>query len=197
MLQVDAQGQPFHVIVGQHAHFVEVIGREEKAGLFAAATQGNGMALLGTVTQQQVCPIHPLVGLYGIPDIGNKHGFVGGVGTGSHFAFPDVIEVSVTDKGIGIINHTIDTIVTVVAYLGFPGCALFGRDNDHTVGALGSVNRGGRGVLEYFDGFNVTGIEVVVTAPLNAIDHEQGAVVPVDGAVATDGNVDPGTGVTR
>src|SRR5690606_41367838 len=57
------------------------------------------------------------------------------------------------------------------------GLAALGGDDDHPVRATLPVNGGSGGILQYLDGFNLTGGEIIRGIHQNPVDHEQGIVV--------------------
>ena len=57
--------------------------------------------------------------------------------------------------------------------------AVFGRDDDDTVGSPRTVDGTRSGILQYVDGFDVGGIDVVDVAQLQSVNNEQRRVVAI------------------
>ena len=186
------------------------VGTEGETLVIGTAPVAAHDTLLVGITQGQI-----VVDLLGGAAHGHLVGLLGGIAV-EHFLLPvgaravtvgigiagshsGVDEAFVDHEGIlgSVEQFTLfpgvgNTIGEIVVHVGLSLGALLGGHEHHAVGGAGTVNGTGSGILEHFDGLDITGIQVIDAAGDGHAVHNINRVGGVDGTHTAD--ADTGTG---
>ena len=81
---------------------------------------------------------------------------------------------------VDVLGDVLHPGITGVREADLSRLAALGRHDDDAIGRAGTVDRGGRGVLQHVDRFDVARTDLIQIRADHAIDHHEGIVRPLD-----------------